>query len=168
MLYNELRGCLRHWVYVSHFYRLTSNQTLVNVCEIAEENTLVHLNSDILYRLAPFNSGLDWHLSIQAFCKDPCFPIWLRSSPWWLRSSPCRSTKQQNLDWTIQKVISLSLLVWASSFNPIGRTRSRGRCWAAIRLFRYPEWGNEPHLYSTPTLFPHLGETRASLHAKPW
>jgi len=27
----------------------------------------------------------------------------------------------------------------ASSFNPLGCTRSRGRCWAAIRLFRYPE-----------------------------
>jgi len=31
-------------------------------------------------------------------------------------------------------------VVWASSYSPLlGRTRSRGRCWAAIRLSHRPE-----------------------------
>ena len=34
---------------------------------------------------------------------------------------------------------SAVFIVWASSYALLGRTRSRGRCWAAIRLCRHPE-----------------------------
>ena len=47
----------------------------------------------------------------------------------------------------VQRDVSIYFfLVWASSYPLQGRSTSRGRCWAAVRLHRHPEAsGHAPH-----------------------
>jgi len=63
MLYNELRDYLRHWVYVSHFYRLRPRE-------------LLHIYISFLFR---FHSILTNWLKFRKLTSDCCHPVGIPS-----------------------------------------------------------------------------------------
>jgi len=104
------------------------------------QSTLMLRNLQRFPLRLPSKITLNWHISHNSYSG---FPRSIESIELWNRfSKPWKSIDFLNSTISLFKFCSslLILLLLSELFKPLlGRTRSRGRCWFAIRLSHRPE-----------------------------